>query len=208
MKFVLFVEGHTERKALPEFLKRWLDARLPQKVGIKIVRFEGWRDYDGESAKKVELNLGGKVGADVIAGIGLLDLYGPTFYPADKTTAAARYEWAKAHLEKKVGHERFRQHFAVHETEAWLLADPTILPGAVSKALPGKSHQPETVNFNEPPAKLLERLYKEKLGRSYKKLIDGANLFAELSPDVAQAKCPYLRRLLQDMLVLAQAAMA
>lgn len=82
MKFVLFVEGHTERKALPEFLKRWLDARLPQRVGIKVVRFEGWRDYREEIAKKVELNLGGRAGADVIAGIGLLDLYGPKFYPA------------------------------------------------------------------------------------------------------------------------------
>jgi len=207
MKFVLFVEGHTERKALPEFLKRWLDARLPQRVGIKVVRFEGWRDYCDEIAKKVELNLGGKVGADVVAGIGLLDLYGPTFYPPNKTTATERYEWAKTRLEQDVAHPRFRQHFAVHETEAWLLAEPKILPGAVSKALPGKCHQPESVNFNEPPAKLLERLYKEKLGRPYKKLIDGANLFADLSPDVAQDRCPYLRQLLQDMLTLAQAAM-
>ncbi len=36
------------------------------------------------------------------------------------------------------------------------------------------------MKFNEPPAKLLERLYKEKLGKSYKKVIDGANLFADL----------------------------
>jgi hypothetical protein len=207
MKFVLFVEGHTERKALPEFLKRWLDARLPQRVGIKIVRFEGWRDYREEIAKKVELNLGGKVGTDVIAGIGLLDLYGPTIYPPDKTAANERYEWAKVWFEQKVNHPRFRQHFAVHETEAWLLAEPRILPGAVEKSLPGKCARPESVNFNEPPAKLLERLYKEKLGRPYKKLIDGANLFAELSPDTAQAKCPYLGRLLQDMLSLAQASM-
>jgi hypothetical protein len=206
MKFVLFVEGHTERKALPDFLKRWLDVRLPRKVGIKIVRFEGLNDYCGEIAKKVELNLGGKAGADVIAGIGLLDLYGPKFYPADKTSAAERYDWAKSWLEARVGHPRFHQHFAVHETEAWLLADPTRLPAPVEQSLPGKCARPESVNFNEPPAKLLERLYKEKLGRPYKKLIDGANLFAKLSPDVAQAKCPYLGRLLQDMLSLAQAA--
>jgi hypothetical protein len=208
MKFVLFVEGHTERKALPDFLKRWLDARLPQKVGIKVVRFEGWSHYRDEIAKKVALNLGGKAGSDVIAGIGLLDLYGPTFYPPDKVTATERYEWAKARFEKDVAHPNFRQHFAVHETEAWILAEPKRLPGAVSKALPGKCNQPESVNFNEPPAMLLERLYKEKLGKSYKKVIDGANLFADLSPEVAQAKCPYLSRLLQDMLVLAQSAMA
>jgi hypothetical protein len=206
MKFVLFVEGHTERKALPDFLRRWLDVRLPRKVGIKVVRFDGLNDYCGEIAKKVELNLGGKAGADVIAGIGLLDLYGPRFYPADKMTVPERYEWAKEWLEKQVGHPRFRQHFAVHETEAWLLAEPGLLPGPVEKSLPGKCARPESVNFNEPPAKLLERLYKEKLGKPYKKLIDGANLFAELSPDVAQKKCPYLDLLLQDMLSLAQEA--
>jgi len=41
MKFVLFVEGPTERLSLPSFLKRWLDARLNQPVGIQPVKFEG-----------------------------------------------------------------------------------------------------------------------------------------------------------------------
>ena len=41
MRFILFVEGYTEDKALPAFLKRWLDARLTSPVGIKVVRFEG-----------------------------------------------------------------------------------------------------------------------------------------------------------------------
>ncbi len=79
MKIVLFVEGHTEKRALPEFFKRWLDPRLPSPLGIKTVRFEGWRDYVGEIHKKVHLQLSGRSGADVVAAIGLLDLYGPTF---------------------------------------------------------------------------------------------------------------------------------
>ncbi len=44
MNFALFVEGHTER-AIPAFLKRWLDPRLSQPVGIKPVRFKGSGDY-------------------------------------------------------------------------------------------------------------------------------------------------------------------
>ncbi len=83
MRFVLFVEGHTEKAALPAFLKRWLDPQLPKPVRITPVRFEGWRDYVKEIEKKVALGLSGKMGADVIAAIGLLDLYGPTFYPED-----------------------------------------------------------------------------------------------------------------------------
>lgn len=202
MKFVLFVEGSTER-ALRDFLRSWLDARLPQRVGIKVVRFEGWRDYYDGIVRKVELSLSGKSGADVIAAIGLIDLYGPTFYPPDRKGASERYAWAKRHLEEKVGHPRFRQHFAVHETEAWLLADPGILPREVSTALPGRCSQPEEVNFEEPPAKLLARLYRARLGKPYKKVIDGTNLFQSLQPERAAEKCPALRALLEDMLRLA-----
>ena len=204
MKLVLFVEGYTERKALPDFFKRWLDPKLVQPIGIKVVRFDGWRNYADEIARKVELNCSGKVGADVVGAIGLLDLYGPTFYPRHMTAPEARYDWAKEHLESKVSHPLFRQHFAVHETEAWLLAAPALLPKVVSGALPGRCDRPETVNFNEPPAKLLERLYREKLQRNYKKVTDGANFFQKLSPEVAQAKCPYLKRLLEEMLALAR----
>lgn len=35
MKFVLFVEGHTEQKAVPALLKRWIDPRRPDyELGI------------------------------------------------------------------------------------------------------------------------------------------------------------------------------
>lgn len=204
MKLVLFVEGHTEKKALPDFFKRWLDPQLPRPIGIAVVRFEGWHDYVDDIAKKVELHLGGKTGADKVGAIGLLDLYGPTFYPSHAVSVAERYAWAKQHLEKDVKHPRFRQHFAVHETEAWLLSQPTLLPAAIGAALPGRCAQPETVNFHEPPAKLLDRLYREKQRTGYKKVTDGANLFRGLAPAVARERCPYLGRLLDDMLTLAR----
>lgn len=102
------------------------------------MRFEGWRDYYDEIGKKVRLNLSGRTGADVVGAIGLLDLYGPTFYPKEVVGAVDRYAWAKAHIEQKVDHPRFYQHFAVHETEAWLLSDPKILPKEVRTALPGR----------------------------------------------------------------------
>jgi hypothetical protein len=181
---------------------------LPKPIGIKIVGFEGWSDYYDEIAKKVELNLSGKAGADVAGAIGLLDLYGPTFYPRDKVSAGERYAWAKAHLEQKVGHPRFHQYFATHETEAWLLSEPSILPKPVETALPGKCARPESVNFDEPPAKLLERLYRDKLRKSYKKVIDGANLFQSLAPEVAYGKCPHLKEMLDEMLDLARGAAA
>lgn len=203
MKIVLFVEGQTEM-VLGSFFKRWLDARLPDRIGVKMVRFTGWSDYYDKISTKAELYLSGKTGADVIAGIGLLDLYGPDFYPTGVTTSAERYSWGKRHLEEKVGHTRFRQHFAVHETEAWLLAAPENLPRDVRAALPGRSARPEEVNFDQPPSKLLARLYREKLSRGYKKIIDGASLFRALPPEQALEKCPYLKSLLNEMIQLAQ----
>jgi hypothetical protein len=94
VNIVLFVEGHTERQALPEFVHRWLDAPLTSKVGIKIVRFEGWRHYVDEIGRKVRLHLDGPAGKTAIAALGLLDLSGPTFYPKGVVTPPARYAWA------------------------------------------------------------------------------------------------------------------
>lgn len=206
MKFFLFVEGNTERKSLQEFLKRWLDPQLKQPVGINIVEFEGWADYDRRIKRKVEFAMSGKTGEDAIAGIGLLDLYGPTIYPAHLSDADARRQWAKKYFEDKVGHAKFRQHFAVHETEAWLLSDLTLLPTAVAKALPGKTAEPETVNFDNPPSHQLAKAYREKKKRHYKKTVDGTDLFRRLDPTIAYSKCPSLQALLDDLLGLARAA--
>lgn len=138
--------------------------------------------------------------------IGLLDLYGPQFYPGHLTSASEKYEWAVRHIQREVGRDDFRMFFAVHEYEAWLLSEPTILPAQVRSAIPGRAEQPETVNFDEPPAKLLDRIYKARLKRTYKKTTYGKDLFARLDPAVAVQKCPYLKSMLEELLRLAKAA--
>ncbi len=40
MKFILLVEGKTERDAAAAFFKRWLDPQLRQPVGIRTVPFD------------------------------------------------------------------------------------------------------------------------------------------------------------------------
>ncbi len=203
MKFVLFCEGPTERKSLPAFFKRWLDDKLSQPVGIAPVKFGGWRDLYEGAPKKAQLRL---KETDVIAVISLLDLYGPTFYPEHLNAADKRYDWAKKHMEERVGQDKFRQFFAVHEVEAWLLSDLTLFPKEIKSGFPGKAKNPETVNFNEPPAKLLDRLYGDRLKRSYKKVTQGKELFDKLSPEKARNKCPRLTEMLDEMLKLAKAA--
>ena len=73
MKFVLFVEGDTER-ALEDFFKRWLDPRLGRPIGIQTVPCKGWANFIKEVPVKVQLHAGR---SEVIGVMGLLDFYGP-----------------------------------------------------------------------------------------------------------------------------------
>jgi hypothetical protein len=207
LKFILLVEGDAERRVLPQFFGRWLNLQLNRRVGLKAERFDGCGDYLAGFEKKALLHLNGPQRADIIAVIGLLDLYGlpANFYPAHLQDAQERYDWAKQKLEDQVGQQKFRQFFAVHELEAWLLSEPKLFPPEVRKAFPGAAAQPETVNFHQPPGKLLDKLFREKLTRSYKKTVDGYDLFSKLAPETAYRKCPRLQELLDELLSLAKA---
>jgi hypothetical protein len=207
-RLVFCVEGYTEQKTIDKFLKRWLDARLDDPVGISLVKFEGWSELVREIRDKAHFHLEESPKKDeIIAVIGLIDLYGPDFYPAKAESVKERYEAGRKFMQEKVGHEKFRQFFAVHETEAWLLSDHTLFPTAITKAL-SKVKTPETVNFDEPPAKLLDKLYQRELKQSYKKVVQAKNLFPKLDPNTVYAKCPYFARMMEDLLTLVKEARA
>jgi hypothetical protein len=207
MRFVVLAEGQTEKESAAAFIKRWLDPQLTRPVGIQVVTFNGYAEFARKMAVKARMHLEGPKQVEVIAVVGLLDLYGPDFWPPDKTSVDERYVWGKAHLEREVDHERFCMFFAVHEFEAWLLSQPEIFPRSVASALPAaKTAQPERVNFNEPPAKLLDRVYTQATKKNYKKTTYGKQLFAKLDPMVAAQRCPYLKAMLDEMLRRAKAA--
>lgn len=206
MKFLLFVEGEAERRVLPGLFKRWLDPRLSRPVGVDPVPFNGCGDYLNGVARKASIRLSSPNRDEIITIIGLLDLYGlpNNFFPSSLTAVQERYDWAKKELESRVSQQRFQQFFAVHELEAWVLSDPALFPAQVTNAFPGVVAKPETVNFNQPPCKLLEKLYSEKLKRRYNKITDGTELFRRLDTDLAYRKCPRLQELLNEMLRLAK----
>lgn len=198
----MFVEGQTEKYSIADFIKRWLDPRLPRAIRISVVGFRGFGEYLAEIKSRTELYFTGKDKDDIIAAIGLIDLYGPTIFPSG-LSFAKRAAWGKNEIEKRVGHPKFRQYFAVHETEAWFLAHKEILPEAVRESLPNRCEQPESVNNNEPPSKLLGRLYRDRLNRDYRKTIDGRNLFLRCDPATVAERCPHFARLLIDLEQLA-----
>lgn len=202
----MFVEGKTEKNSIAEFVKRGLDPKLTQPVGISVVAFDGFGEYLSKVKGRVDRYLTGKQGQEIIAAIGLIDLYGPAIFP-DGLSPSQRATWGKTEIEQQVGHPRFKQYFAVHETEAWLLAHKEILPRNIMEALPSRCSQPETVNTNEPPSKLLGRLYQQHLNRPYKKVLDGKKLFLDCDPKIVAAKCPHFSQMLTDLEQLAREAL-
>lgn len=206
MRFILFVEGPTEQRAVPSFLKRWLDPKLNSRVGIACVVFQGCGQMLREIRKKAHMHLDGPKRDETIGVIGLLDLYGPEFYPAHLISADERRKWAVEKLEKEVDRAAcFRMFFAVHEVEAWLLSDPALFQPEVRKVIEQVA-KPEEKDFVEHPKAFLRTLYRQRLHREYKVLVDGVGLFAKLEPDVAYEKCPELKRMLDEMLRMAQHA--
>lgn len=206
MRFVVFVEGHLERIALPRFLGGWLNSATTQRVGINVIRFQGGGEFKNKLASAVRRHLNGPSNSDLIAVVGILDLYGVNYYPNHVSAVQERYDWLCQHFENEVDCAKFHMFCAVHELEAWILSQPENLPATVRRALPGRVQNPESVNFDNPPSKMLQRLYREKLRRDYKKIVDGSDLFSRLDPTVAREKCPYLKTMMDKLLSLAQAA--
>jgi uncharacterized protein DUF4276 len=207
VRFVLFVEGETERRGVAGFLKRYLDPCLKEPVRVAPVAHKGWSELVKDLPRMALKHLNDPQHSDqTIALFALLDLYGPDFYPGHARTAMQRTGWAKAHFEKLVGHRKFRMFFAVHDIEAWFLSDLSLFPQPIRKALGSKAKNPEGVNFNSPPKKLLRRLYRDRLNQTYKEVTHGYDLFSKLDPSVAAARCPQLRAMLDEMVKLAKAA--
>jgi hypothetical protein len=180
-RIALLVEGDTEsgearRRTLPTFFHKWLDPQLPlgKRVGIHAVKFQGVSNYCDDLAQKVELYLEERKANFVI---GLVDLYGIPPHRVDFSDCngvAQKVAKARRVLTSLVPAEyrdRFAQHFAVHEVEAWLLAYPDEWPAEIREQI--RRRPPEQVNFNEPPAKFLQRL----LGRKYRKMVEAMNKF-------------------------------
>ncbi len=207
-RIYLFVEGDTERgdarmSTLPAFFRNWLDPQMPtgSRVGVQATKFQGVSSYlDDVGSKVKEYLVDGR--ANFI--IGLVDLYGLPPNRIDLSDCATIQEKvfkARNQIHQLIPESvrcHFRQHFAVHEVEAWLLAYPDKWPREIRARI--AKRRPEEVNFDEPPARLLRRL----LGGRYKKTVYAKNIFPFVDPKIAVGKCPFLKKLTHDLLKVAK----
>lgn len=170
------------------------------KVGIVAVGFQGVSNFLDDLPKKVSHYLDSARANFVV---GLVDLYGlPDRIDLsgcgsvkEKVSAARK---CIRDLVPAEFQDRFHQHFAVHEVEAWLLAYPERWPPNVRDQI--NKRPPEQVNFHEPPAKFLKRI----LGGTYKKTVRAKNLFPVVDPQQAIDRCPFLKLLADDLLAIAK----
>ena len=215
MKFYVYVEGDLEQRVLPKLLEKWLYSRLQVSVEFADpVNFNDCGKFLKEIGRSAHGHLTSPEADNTIAAIGLLDLKGPedhNFYPNACKTVEERHDFGVEEIERRVDHPKFKMFFAVHEFEAWLLSQPAIFPQEVQAPLFEGMPDPEEVNFGEPPAARITRVYREavqaeRLKRRYRKISMGTSLFNSLDVDLAYEKCSYLRRMLDAVLKLAQDA--
>jgi len=135
--------------------------------------------------------------ADVV--FGLTDLHGAAIQlPGDGASKGKKAEVYRNHIHQKADqeyHERFFPHVAVHELEAWILADRDALnaPGVEEIA------NPEDVNLENPPSKRLDDIFFEHQMRPYSKGNDQSLLWKEVDVRKVYARCPHFAAFLNDL---------
>jgi hypothetical protein len=209
MKFILIVEGQTERKGVPDFIRKWLNegGRLQTSVGVRAISLKGGgRDLFARIADKAISHLKGPRRQGIVGVIGLLDLYNPGFeWPKNCDSVDQRWQWGIEQIENKVSDDKFRMFFAVHEVEAWMLSEPSELHVTLSKADETAVKAPEKINFQTPPSKWLKQRYKH-LKPACMKTTHGPEILGRLDPGITHDKCPYFGMMLDQMRVLARQA--
>ncbi len=109
--------------------------------------------------------------------------------------------------------DRVEVHFAVQETEAWLVADPNgfcavykhaprqLVDEVTRLAPPGQSPE-NTIDCNPKPSEYLMRLAR-KYSLQYRKTIEGPQALGRVNADLVAERCPHfgqLRRSLRDQI--------
>lgn len=206
MRLVFLVEGKTEKESLKAFFGKWLEVNKISGVGIDVISLRNASRLFADGPDRARDLLSAPDGNDIIAVFSLMDLYGAGIYPDDKQSVEERYQWGKQEMESRFTSPKYKHFFAVHETEAWLLSQPGNFPVSVRRHLQKHANQPEKVNFDHPPAKVIGEQYLSHCPRGYGKTTDGRKLFGMLDPAVAREACPYLKLLLDNMLQLAPKA--
>jgi hypothetical protein len=201
MRFILIVEGDTEKRSIESLIRNSIKIKTDQNIGVDAINVKGFGNFKKDLQKRVEKHLTGPGNQEIIAIIGLMDLYISPYAKDVHLSLDERISMGTRELEQLVATNMFHMFFAVHEIEAWLLSDSEKFNNRIRQ----KIHQitePEKVNNDEPPSHYLKKLYSEHLNRGYKKTVDGVNLMKKIDPEKVYQKCPNYRKMIDTMVSL------
>jgi hypothetical protein len=197
MRIRLLCEGATEA-GLRSLLNEAVDIRG---CGIKITTYEGvgslLRKLDGRIAAELQS------GAQVV--FCLVDYY---HYPLPEDSrnlpTAQRLSAIKSNVTQRIDDSRrgaVRCHVAVHELEAWILADEEALSRRLKVTNLSPWPHPESVNDMRPPFKVLEELFRTRspLKKRYVKPKDGIDLLMKADWQKVYNKCPTFKQLVDEL---------
>jgi hypothetical protein len=197
VKIKVLCEGQTE-EGLRALLSKAVDIR---KCGIHIRTYEGvaqlLRKLDGRIREEL------RSGAEVV--FCLVDYHHfplsdeQKFLPLEQRVAAIQgYIAEQIHESRR---ESVRCHIVVHEVEAWIIADEQAVAQRLKINNLAAWAQPETINDMNPPAKVLEQLFRTRspLKKRYIKAKDGVDLLRKVDCQKVYDKCPTFKKLVDDL---------
>ncbi len=175
-RFVFIVEGKTEKESLRAFLANCLSWRGVAGVGIKILGKDSASKVFHEGPKLAGELLNAKDGESILAVYTLLDIFNAGIFPETGMSIEDRVAWGRDSMQQRFLHPRYRHYFAVHELEAWLLADTANLPAKMRADLRQHQAHPEQVNDKTSPSNLISASHLRQFNRKYSKPVHGRPL--------------------------------
>lgn len=134
----------------------------------------------------------------VLGVFALIDLKGASVnYPADVSFYPDKARFVEQHLKEFLTglseSDRFFPHVAVHDIEAWILADKDAVANYFGKStISYNADCPEVIDFNRPPSYILGDLFKSK-ELVYRKTVHGPELFKTVNVNTVYNKCPHFK---------------
>lgn len=202
----IYCEGETDKHILSFLLDHFQSELRPGKSPVALrVHPLGGSKYLTDIGKVVTNRI--VVEQDPVV-FGLIDFYGlinrfPKVAKWEGDPLPQRLEYITNQVKQRIPaayRPQFHQHFAVHDIEAWLLADEGPLQAMFGRPGVGPWHRPETVNLSKPPSAVLAELYRLKGREAYIKSVNGPSLLSKASPKAILDKCPYFKMLIDDLM--------
>jgi len=203
-RIVLLCEGDSEEIAVKHFLRPQLDAVGLKAIGLRPINLNAKIEDIFAMTPRFRRD------RDVFAVFTLIDLYGLNRAPSPaNATVGEKVEAARAWLRKgasDVDPDFFHPHLAVHDLEAWLLAEGKALTKRLRHEI-DPDPRAEERDFDRPPNKRVNDLFLKHRDDGYRKTVDGPPLYKNLAFDPVYKSCPYFRDFYDDLKAVAERAL-